>query len=352
MSSDAPAPIVPGQWQDGICSCFSDFAICAQTTCCHICTASSLYYREEFKFPTSCDCGSCCLLWCCSGCTAPALMWLPVHGGLVSLMNTSLRRTLIARFGIQGETVCTSCLLGSCCNACTMCQVQREMKVRNQFVGGLCASAPQTLPAPAPQMNVPMGQPVAGQPQKIPGQPVQNFNDWRSGICGCVGAADCCEAYFCGCCVNGHMAGGLNALNGAGGTMGQNDCAVCCCSCVTGGCPCCLSSYNFMMRREIVERYAISTETICKSACLVCFCGPCTLAQARREMGYHGEFPGGLCMKEMPADAVIAPMPAQQQEMQPVAAYPPPQQQQPQQCDHKHAGGYPPQQEQHVAKTV
>jgi hypothetical protein len=49
-------------------------------------------------------------------------------------------------------------------------------------------------------------------------------------------------------------------------------------------------------------------------------------------MGYHGEFPGGLCMKEMPADAVIAPMPAQQQqqEMQPVAAYPygEPQQQQ------------------------
>jgi Cys-rich protein (TIGR01571 family) len=300
--------ITGNQWQDGICHCFNDGAICAQTAFCHICTASSIYFREQYKFPTSCDCGSCCLLWCFSGWSY--YMCLPVNHGLTLYMNAGLRRSLIQRYGIQGESLCESCLLGLCCNVCTMCQVQRELKARGQHAGGLCAAPGPTvavLPAaPPPQQQQMQYDPAAKphqQQQQHHQQPVmavpmhqqQMSADWASGICDCAGAPDCCEACWCGCCVIGHMGSKVNEIRGVdGAASGQLDPASCCGSVCAGG------LYHFMLRRELVERYTISTESICQSALCVACCGPCTLAQSRREMGFRGEFPGGLCLKEMP----------------------------------------------------
>uniref|UniRef100_A0A7S1LB35 PLAC8 family protein n=1 Tax=Neobodo designis TaxID=312471 RepID=A0A7S1LB35_NEODS len=314
--------LVPAQgtpaWQSGVCDCFNDGSICMQTTFCHICTASNIYRREERNQQSDADCETCCTLWCCSGCSYYTC--LPVNSGLTFLFLSGMRRTLIQRYGIQGESFCTSCMMAVCCCLCTTCQVQREMAGRGQHCGGVCATPPQNqgrLPAAPPSNSAAVGAPPppppsqqpydpAAKPGQYPAAPQQGAvvnatpvgpqtAPWGSGLCDCAGAPDCCEAFCCGCCVLGHIGGKLNELHGvSGATGGQLDV----CTCVGGYCMPHL--VHFMLRRELVERYAIADESPLKSCCCLVWCGPCTLAQTRREMGYRGEFPGGLCLKEAP----------------------------------------------------
>uniref|UniRef100_A0A7S1LBF1 PLAC8 family protein n=1 Tax=Neobodo designis TaxID=312471 RepID=A0A7S1LBF1_NEODS len=302
--------LVPAQgtpaWQSGVCDCFNDGSICMQTTFCHICTASNIYRREERNQQSDADCETCCTLWCCSGCSYYTC--LPVNSGLTFLFLSGMRRTLIQRYGIQGESFCTSCMMAVCCCLCTTCQVQREMAGRGQHCGGVCASAP----AAPPSEGAPVGAQQHGQYQYEACSPkdegaVVNAAPvvpapWGSGICDCAGAPDFCEALFCSCCVLGRIGSKLDEERGIPGAQsGQIDAGTCV------GSFCGEGLLHFMVRRQLIERYAITNETLLETCCYLMWCAPCTLAQTRREMGYRGEFPGGLCVKEAP----VRPMPQQ-----------------------------------------
>jgi len=53
-----------------------------------------------------------------------------------------------------------------------------------------------------------------------------------------------------------------------------------------------------MNRRELIERYNIVGETHLKSLIYTLCCTCCATIQQRREMGYRGEWPGGMIVKE------------------------------------------------------
>jgi len=52
---------------------------------------------------------------------------------------------------------------------------------------------------------------------------------------------------------------------------------------------------GFAFRRELVQRYGILEESVCKSCCLSICCWPCVICQVQREMGKRGEHAGGCC---------------------------------------------------------
>ena len=309
VAGAAVPAINQSQWQDNIVGCFNNVPMCCQSSVCHICTASAIYSREQNNMATGCDCGSCILLWCFSGCCYHT--WAPINCGLTCCFVSGMRRTLVQRYGILGESLCASCLMVTCCHLCTMCQIQREMASRGQHCGGICASAPPpaAVPMGQPQMQqiqaaapLPGAPPVKDDAYVTPGQPVVAAQPvgttWGSGLFDCAGGPDCAEAFFCPCCVLGHVGSKVNEVRGIpGATSGQLDIPTCV------GAAGASYLYHYLVRRELIERYAIVNESPLASFCALALCASCTLAQTRREMGYRGEWPGGLCLKEAPPKA-------------------------------------------------
>ena len=119
--------------------------------------------------------------------------------------------------------------------------------------------------------------------------------EWSTGLCACTGK-ECVEGCFCPCFVAGHMAAAFDdALTGTRDPSNPR------CDAVTGVFAACSFTLHYMLRREAIARYRIWGESHCNTLCMLYWCFPCAIMQARREMGMHREWPGGCCVKEAPA---------------------------------------------------
>lgn len=263
----------PPHWHDGTCSCFDDMGICCQTIWCNPCTASNIINKLETEMS----------MFSCFNCFVYSAAIYYSGSRYPFWLAQAWRRELIQRYGIQNETGCNSCLVGQCCLPCVFCQVQREMGKRMEHPGGCCADPPPQQPGMG-NMLLKVADGV------LDGRSIRR---WGSGICQCTGS-ECIEGTCCPCFVVGYMYNFLDSQRVGGVTPGAMDGATCC------GFLCNPDGFLYSSRREVVERYGIQLESHVLSGCLTLCCPICSLLQTRREMGYSGEWPGGLCQKEAP----------------------------------------------------
>lgn len=280
----AESTMGPPHWQDGICSCCDDTGICCQTFWCYQCTFSNMINKRETGAGV-CDCATCfCFMVAEYVSSYNYAFWA----------GMGIRRAIVERYGIKNESTCSTCMLGHCCAPCSWCQIQREMGKRNEHCGGCCAKAPANAPSIADKLGA-AAMNVIGHAVVNNGR-MHQPGPWQSGICDCD-IMDCCEGYWCGCCVLGFIGNkidGFHAVAGADAGIDKLDPLSCC------GALWAPQAMTYQNRRELVERYNIIGETHLKSLCMVLCCPFCTPIQQRREMGYRGEWPGGLCVKAAP----------------------------------------------------
>jgi len=269
---------LPPKFQDGICECTNDTGICLQTICCPLCTLANIQTKRDTGIP-ACDTGACC-----------AIMWFWYFTGseLPIAMAFAFRRGLVQRYGILEESVCKSCCLSLWCAPCTFCQVQREMSARGEHAGGCCANPPPNaiLPGVA-QMGAKLATTfIAGGGQVNP-----NFS---TGVCGCSGM-ECVEGFFCPCIIMGFVNNKLDTgrlLTKPPGTPNGLDPLTCCAWLWMP------LANTYANRREVIEKYSIMTESHTMTCCNIYCCTLCAVCQQRREMGYRGDWPGGVCVKD------------------------------------------------------
>ncbi|XP_029375563.1 cornifelin homolog B-like [Echeneis naucrates] len=99
------------QWGSGICDCFQNMPECCFAFWCFPC----------FTCKTARDYGECLCLPLLDGylCSPPITM--------------SMRASMRERYGIRGS-ICNDCVYATFCNACTWCQMSREMKKRKHQI--------------------------------------------------------------------------------------------------------------------------------------------------------------------------------------------------------------------------
>jgi Cys-rich protein (TIGR01571 family) len=282
-------------WHDGICECMSDTGICIQTCCCIYCTLSNIQNKRDYNMGT-CD---------CSAFIAILIGNYITSGEMFYWLGFALRRELVQKYNIADETVCKSCLLGTCCFPCTFCQVQREMAKRDDHAGGCCANPPPPTVSTMAVGGVfgsalggALGQLVGGVTNTI--QTGHQPHPWTSGLCGCS-FMECCEGTFCYPCMFGYMANRLDAgrtpmnLISAPNAMDPINC----CSALWFP-----QSYAYANRREVIQRYNVIGESHTMTCIHTLCCYPCAACQQRREMGYGNEWPGAICaLPTAPANA-------------------------------------------------
>ena len=86
-------------WTSGACDCFSDIGGCFFVCCCYSCAICQLASRTG-----ECFCTPCC----------------------VPSADINLRTRIRTLGGIQGS-MCSDCLIVSCCPMCAACQESREL---------------------------------------------------------------------------------------------------------------------------------------------------------------------------------------------------------------------------------
>lgn len=295
VAGQAGAPLRPPgppKWHDDICSCMDDTNVCCQSVFCECCSVSNVVNMLEERKPE--------IEW--ATCLVYTLSWYLTRGFSTSWFAFGARRELMEKYGIQGESACATCMFASFCGPCTVCQVQREMAARGDHPGGICAEPPKEQQ----QMGA-VGQAVGGAMQAL-GQ-VANVTGagipgvarpWGSGLCD-FEMTECLEGFFCLCCVFGYMSTVLDAKRNVPGVRlpdrpeGQLEVAACLGSMFQS------IGFAYGTRREIMQRYNVGPgESHLMSALLAVFCTCCIALQQRREMGFSGEWPGGMCVKEAP----------------------------------------------------
>lgn len=272
----------PPIWQSGLCDCMEDSGICIQTFCCWICTETNMANKHDTGIGAF-DCAACCGIMFANYAMNGYYDWYIAHG---------FRRAYIQRYGINEESGCKSCMM-SICWPCSLCQVQREMGKRDEHAGGCCAKPPENNNSMADRAMGALKDNVVGA---LTGAGAIPPHPWGSGICGCNGP-ECCEGIFCYPCMFGFMQNKLDQGRVPEKPIGSPDQIdpLSCCGALW-------SPYGWMFanRREVVERYNVIGETHCQSCSMAICCTPCAACQQRREMGYNGEWPGGICVKECP----------------------------------------------------
>lgn len=261
-------------WHDGICDCMTDTGICIQTCCCIYCTLSNIVNKRDNN-NASCDCASFFAI----------LMGNYITGGeMYYWLGFAFRRELVQKYNIADETVCKSCLLGTCCYPCSYCQVQREMSKRADHAGGCCANAP-----PQSGASMAIGAIVGGLSQTVISGNAPHT--WNSGLCDCA-FAECCEGIWCFPCIYGYIGNRLDSGRSAAKVLGAPN--------VIEPANCCGAlffplGHTFAMRREIIQRYNVIGESHTMTCIHTLCCYPCATCQQRREMGYYSEWPGAIC---------------------------------------------------------
>lgn len=149
-------PVALSNWSTGIFECFNDFNVCCDIYCCHCCANARQWDAVEGK-PDSMN----LMVFLANFCL-----------GTTALLNCFTRCNIVKRYNIdEGDFI--SCLWGTFCPLCTMCQQHKELTVRGQWPGAtICAQPPAGFIRPPPGGQM-MGQPVYNaQPAPAPGQPV------------------------------------------------------------------------------------------------------------------------------------------------------------------------------------
>lgn len=266
----------PPHWQVEQFDCMGDTNVCLQTVCCPFCTEANVITMRE-RGVADMD-----LFTCLGACCLEVL----TRGFFGTALVLAVRRQLVQRYGIQDEPYCQS-VITNICAPCSFCQIQREMALRGEHPGGIFAKAPGAEGGIGAKIGAAahIGAASAG------------LNPWGSGLFQCAGAEDCLDSWCLSCCTLAHMSNRIDA----GRTQlipkdaeNKMDPATCC------GAWCCMPQFHYAMRRETIDRYGI-TEPHLVSFVLMAFCPCCSLAQVRREMGYRGEWPAGILLKDAPA---------------------------------------------------
>ena len=100
-----------GDFQEGLCGCFSDCGICFKSLCCCCCQ-----YAENIQLISNGHesyNAHCCLSYC-GGCC---------------LLNFAFRSRLRAKYNLEAK-VCLDCFVCCCCSACGLAQDSREIRNR------------------------------------------------------------------------------------------------------------------------------------------------------------------------------------------------------------------------------
>ena len=131
-----PLMMAPGlTFSSPLCDCMKDIPSCVDAFFCPWCTVASqhdmLAFNRVHMNPLVC------------GMTLLLDMTI-TYGIAVSFMTAITRGHVRERYGLQGD-VFTDCVVSFCCNPCTVSQMTREMALRGQWPGGVCANRPPML---------------------------------------------------------------------------------------------------------------------------------------------------------------------------------------------------------------
>ena len=127
-------------WSTELCHCFHDMPSCVENTLPIYWFQNSRQYNLIANQDSGIEPMSCLVSF-----GADVL----IGGNLGSFILTFfLRGKLRERYNIQGSPV-ADCLLSYFCLPLVVCQNYREMSVRGEWPGGLCASEPFKLARPA-----------------------------------------------------------------------------------------------------------------------------------------------------------------------------------------------------------
>jgi len=138
---------------------------------------------------------------------------------------------------------------------------------------------------------------------KVSGPP--HFQD---GICDCFSDFGVCiQSTCCTLCTLANMQ--FKRESGITGFDCSSCCAIMWCYYFTGNDY--VFSLGYAFRRELVQRYGILEESVCKSCCLSIFCWPCSICQVQREMAKRSEHCGGCCANPPPSAMGMMPNVAQ-----------------------------------------
>lgn len=126
------AAVPSSSWSYGLLDCCSDSKQCADIMCCFYCKFGYMAYRLEHN-----DAGFNAPL-CLMMCMCNHFLGLQCAPGI----NYQFRKAIILRYNLPHESFCQLCWTSLLCTCCSMVQQAREMDVRGEACGGICAKPP------------------------------------------------------------------------------------------------------------------------------------------------------------------------------------------------------------------
>ena len=117
------------QWQTGVCDCCSDMNSCWDGCCCTL-LAITRQMDAVKGIPNSMNFNGCFFIGnCCPS---------------AYLLNIAVRCNIAGKYDIP-ENGCVTCLVGTFCCPCGVCQQHRELEKRGIWAGGTCCARPPTV---------------------------------------------------------------------------------------------------------------------------------------------------------------------------------------------------------------
>ena len=114
------------EFTTGIFGCFSDITGCLDIMVCYPCMVGRQCEAVNGNSNTPNT------MWCL-GTLVVCWFFPPLDMAIVPCLRTKLRD----RHGINGGC-CGDWICGVCCAPCAMCQISRELTIRNTWAGGAC----------------------------------------------------------------------------------------------------------------------------------------------------------------------------------------------------------------------
>jgi len=106
-----------GDWETGLCDCFSDCKVCFVTWLCMPC---QIAYQKAAVEEHPCGCGDLIVAWLCTFCCA-----------------VSVRGKIREKYGFEGSC-CVDFLTVAFCALCAVTQHTRQLQARGAKPAGMC----------------------------------------------------------------------------------------------------------------------------------------------------------------------------------------------------------------------